>query len=322
MLQLRFRKRLLNDFSLDVSRNSVYLLKYPCSDGKTCSPYETTLPIGAYLLEAWGAQGGNTNKGGVGGKGGYSRGILTLKKETKVFIHIGGQPENTQGQGSEVTIYGGYNGGGSAAETSSCNGGGGGTDFRLNENTLYHRVLVAGGGGGSPASSSYSNYFAGAGGGLEGQASGWGPTTNGGKQYQGGTGGYVGSSGTQGSFGIGGNHGYESAGGGGGWYGGSGSSNNGANIGAAGGSGYVFSSSSYKSSDFKLTSEYYLVNETTIQGTLPFLSPDGLQETGHTGHGAAKITIIHAKSLRRNFCTKKCSPHHPISIAFFMILVS
>ena len=152
MLQLRFRKKLLNDFSLNVSRNSTYLLKYPCSDGKTCSPYETTLPIGTYLLEAWGAQGGNTNQGGVGGKGGYSRGILTLKKETKVFIHIGGQPENTQGQGSEVTIYGGYNGGGSAAETSSCNGGGGGTDFRLNENTLYHRVLVAGGGGGSPSS--------------------------------------------------------------------------------------------------------------------------------------------------------------------------
>ena len=116
MQQLRFRKRLLNDFSLNVSRNSTYLLKYPCSSGKTCSPYETTFPIGTYLLEAWGAQGGNTNLGGVGGKGGYSRGILTLKKETKVFIHIGGQPENTQGDENYVTIYGGYNGGGSAAE--------------------------------------------------------------------------------------------------------------------------------------------------------------------------------------------------------------
>ena len=49
--------------SLNISNSGAsYLLKYPCSSGSDCTFYETTLPKGKYLLETWGAQGGNTDK--------------------------------------------------------------------------------------------------------------------------------------------------------------------------------------------------------------------------------------------------------------------
>jgi hypothetical protein len=281
--------------SNQINRNgSSYLLRYPCSNGSSCTFYETTLPKGIFLFELWGSQGGNTNAGGVGGKGGYSRGILSLTKETRAFIHIGGQPANTPGySGNLMKIYGGYNGGGGSIKDSDCNGGGGGTDIRLNENTLYHRLIVAGGGGGGGYSkTSYPQHYAGAGGGLEGQASGYGPPTNGGKQEKGGEGGYIDNGGTQGSFGLGGNHGGKSAGGGGGWFGGSGSNNSGGTTGGGGGSGYVFISNSYKPEGFKLTNKYYLIEGTTVQGTQNFLSPEGIAETGHIGHGAVRITVL------------------------------
>jgi hypothetical protein len=271
-----------------------YLLLFPCSNGSSCTFYETTLPKGNFLLEVWGSQGGNTNAGGVGGKGGYSRGILRLTKETKAFIHVGGQPANTTGGTSnKVKIYGGYNGGGGSIDRSNCNGGGGGTDIRLKENTLYHRVIVGGGGGSGESCDSVCPQFpAGAGGGFEGEASTYGPSTNGGKQEKGGEGGYAENGGTQGSFGLGGIHEGRSAGGGGGWFGGSGSSNNGENTGGAGGSGYVFNSTSYKPEGFELTNEFYLTEGTTIQGTQEFLSPEGVIEAGHSGHGAVRITVL------------------------------
>jgi hypothetical protein len=299
-----------------INRNgSSYLLKYPCSSGSSCTFYETTLPKGSFLFELWGSQGGNTDAGGVGGKGGYSRGILSLTKETRAFIHIGGQPANSPG--SHTITYGGYNGGGSN-QNSNCNGGGGGTDIRLNENTLYHRLIVAGGGGGGYTSNGYTSFYAGAGGGLEGQASGYGPSTNGGKQEKGGEGGY----GTQGSFGFGGIHGSSSAGGGGGWFGGSGSSNTGANTGGAGGSGYAFNSISYKPEGFKLTSEFYLTEGTTIQGTQNFLSPEGITETGHTGHGAVRITAL-GVSINKPLTIAKCFGYiFPPSSSLILILLS
>jgi hypothetical protein len=293
--------------SLQINRNgSSYLLKYPCSSGSSCTFYETTLPKGIFLLELWGSQGGNTNAGGVGGKGGYSRGILNLTKETKAFIHIGGQPANTTGGVyNYMQIYGGYNGGGGSVQNSDCNGSGGGTDIRLNENTLYHRLIVSGGGGGGYTSTSYTSYYAGAGGGLEGQASGYGPSTNAGKREKGGEGGYIGSGGTHGSFGLGGNHGGRSAGGGGGWFGGGGSSNNAGTTGGGGGSGYVFNSTSYKPEGFKLTSEFYLIEGTTIQGTQLFLSPEGITETGHIGHGSVRITVLRV-SINKQCTYAKC----------------
>jgi hypothetical protein len=287
---------------------SSYILKYPCSSGSSCTFYQTILPQGNFLLEVWGSQGGNTNSGGIGGKGGYSLGILSLTKSTNAFIHIGGQPANTPGRGtcSSARIYGGYNGGGGSIQTSNCNGGGGGTDIRLNENTFYHRVIVAGGGGGGE-SLEYGHYPypAGFGGGLEGNYSGYGPSTIGGKQDRGGEGGYASNGGTQGSFGLGGIHGGNSAGGGGGWFGGSGSSNSAHNTGGGGGSGYVFNSSSYKLSGFKLTSEYYLTGGATIQGSQTFLSPEGVNENGHSGHGAVRITDLEIL-INKQYSKAKC----------------
>lgn len=52
-----------------------------------------TLPKGTYKLECWGAQGGysSSNSGievGMGGKGGYSVGTITLNQKTPIYIYI------------------------------------------------------------------------------------------------------------------------------------------------------------------------------------------------------------------------------------------
>ena len=54
-----------------------------------------TLPKGTYKLECWGAQGGysSSNSGievGMGGKGGYSAGTITLNQKTLIYIYTGG----------------------------------------------------------------------------------------------------------------------------------------------------------------------------------------------------------------------------------------
>lgn len=75
--------------------------------------YQTyTVPAtGTYKLEVWGAQGGYRSSSTYGGKGGYSVGTVTLTKNTKIYIYVGGQG------GTSSTLYsgiraGGYNGGG------------------------------------------------------------------------------------------------------------------------------------------------------------------------------------------------------------------
>lgn len=91
---------------------------------------------GTYTLEAWGAQGGNGNSS-TGGKGGYAKGNITLKKGQTLYIYVGQA-------GSKPT--GGWNGGGSAYNTSLGGGGGGGATFISTENkgissgnTIYYR---------------------------------------------------------------------------------------------------------------------------------------------------------------------------------------
>mgnify|MGYP005806358275 CR=1 FL=1 len=76
--------------------------------------------------------------------------------------------------------------------------------------------------------------------------------------------------------------------GGGGWYGG------GAGYwsGAAGGSGYVLTSSSYKPGGYLLGSQYYMTNAQTIAGNTSFTAPAGGTETGHSGNGYARITLV------------------------------
>lgn len=106
-------------------------------------------------------------------------------------------------------------------------------------------------------------------------------------------------------FGFGGNgvsFGGEHAGaGGGGWYGGSGSYPDGSgddDRGGGGGSGYVYTSSTATNypSGCLLNSSYYLTSASTTAGNTAFTSPTGANETGHTGNGYIRITVIEAKS--------------------------
>ena len=107
---------------------------------------------------------------------------------------------------------------------------------------------------------------------------------------------------TKGSFGRGGPaSNYSCGGGGGGWYGGGGAYDSdpdadGRNGG--GGSGYIYTSSTASNypSGCLLNSSYYLANASTIAGNTAFTSPTGSSETGHTGNGYVRITVIEAKS--------------------------
>lgn len=264
------------------------------------------LPKGQYQLECWGAQGGNgtNNTSQPGGKGGYSKGIITLNKKTNLYLYTGGQGLNgTTYNSNGATTAGGFNGGGSATSVNSRGSGGGGTDIRIAVDSLYARVLVAGGGSGSSGYTSLAGF---AGGGISGKTYNNQDSSNGDSWYGGGgsqtQGGAANTSysnyTTAGSFGQGGNYNsgsntYYGSGGGGGWYGGGGA------IGVGGGgSGYMYTSSSasYYPSDCLLDSSYYLTNATTLAGNAAFTSPTGTSETGHTGNGYIRITVIEASS--------------------------
>ena len=259
---------------------------------------------GTYKLEVWGAQGGYRSSATYGGKGGYSVGTVVLNKKTDVFLYSGGA-------GNTGKTAGGFNGGGHRGKY---NGGGGGSDIRLGQDSLYARAIVAGGGG-SDGSSSRTG---GAGGGTAGQANqGGGYGTNkgpGNTTYSGSSSSTTASSQSTtvtgsttaiyGGFGFGGNgqgpvnNGYGGAGGGG-WYGGSGTqpdSSRDDDKSGAGGSGYVYTSStaSQYPSGCLLDSSMYLTNASTTIGTSSFLSPTGSSETGHSGDGYCRITVIQA----------------------------
>lgn len=247
---------------------------------------------GYYQLEVWGAEGGYRSSDVYGGNGGYSYGTIYLEKGTTLYVYVGGSGAS-----------GGFNGGG--IRSNDYAGGGGGTDFRIETDSLYSRVIVAGGGGSDGATSKTGMY----GGGETG-----GSTT---ESY--GTGGYGGtqtgntwlttttststttSSAAYAGFGFGGNGIYASSGyggaGGGGWYGGSGSvadSSSDDDRGGGGGSGYVYTIDTAVNypDGCLLDSSYYMIDAETIAGNEIFLSPDGEEETGHTGDGYARLTFI------------------------------
>lgn len=241
-----------------------------------------TLPKGTYKLECWGAQGGysSSNSGievGMGGKGGYSAGTITLNQKTLIYIYTGGVG-SISGNGK---ADGGFPNGGSswASSTSEGAGGGGGSsDIRIGTDSLYARVIVAGGGGG---------------GGEDNETGGYGGGETGGTSGSGTPGSQTAPSGY---FGIGGHTSYDGGGGGGGWYGGGACSNysdstnyQGYN---GGGSGYVYTSATaanYPSGNY-VNSSYYLTDAQTIAGNQSFKSPNGTNETGHTGNGFCRIT--------------------------------
>ena len=257
-----------------------------------------TLPKGTYKLECWGAQGGGLQNDSSldtaqGGLGGYSVGILTLSSQTTIYIYVGGKGKSI---GSGLA-EGGFNGGGSAYGSGTGepgNGGGGATDIRISTDSLYSRVIVAGGGGGAGEDS--------------GDRPGFGGGVTGGISSGHGTSATQTSTGTGGVFGRGANTAYDGGAGGGGWYGGgtnggsqtTPTSNDGNDTsGGCGGSGYVYTGSTASNypSGCLLNSSYHLTEAQTIAGDTSFPSPSGTSETGHSGNGYCRITVIECKNV-------------------------
>ena len=263
--------------------------------GYTGAVQSVTLPKGTYKLECWGAQGGNRSQDSASatvtgsGLGGYSIGTLTLTQFITCYIYVGGQGGMSSSTGN-VKVEGGFNGGGFASHESTGepgNGGGGATDVRIAQDSLYARVIVAGGGGGSGEDNETGGY----GGGETGGAGSGNTSLTQASQTSGGTNSF--------GFGLGGNT-YNGGAGGGGWYGGasrysvSSYSTGSDSEGGGGGSGYVYTSSTASNypSGCLLNSSYYLTDAKTIAGNNSFVSPTGTSETGHSGNGYCRITVI------------------------------
>ena len=242
-----------------------------------------TVPVnGTYTLECWGA--GET-------QGGKSQGDYQAPKNQVLYICVGGK--GTEGDRAKIGI-GGYNGGGNGG-TAVVNdkgqplkrgdGGSGATHICLKDGVLkdlktaYENnqlLMVAGGQGGAQYQPICPGLF---GGGTEGGR----PTNTAGTTFKAATQ-FEGFAFGQGQTGRNGtiktqNGGEGNGGGGGGLYGGIAPKDQGnlTNCPGGGGSGYV---------------NPQLVNGETIAGNQSFLSPSGVSETGHAGHGAALITWL------------------------------
>ena len=279
-------------------------------------------------MECWGASGGDPQSSkGIPGKGGYTKGNISLPQNQVLYIFIGGEGgtlTNTNG-----TNYGGYNGGGFSGGTGGTKGristgGGGSTDIRvlvnsskdcLNLSSLRTRIMVAAGGGGCGRgpSDDYSLY-GGYGGGLIG---GTGGTTS--AQWMENVNANTGAGQTStgncsarpqsscpdeyGSFGYAnqtavGDVGY-GGGAGGGWYGGV----KGHGRGGSGGSSFISghtgcnainpSTGAHLGASTTMTINnvnYRFTNTVMKAGNEVMPSPSGGTETGHRGNGYCKIT--------------------------------
>ena len=299
-----------------------------------------TVPkTGTYKIETWGASGNDTASWNTGGEtsvaensyglGGYTNGKISLSKDTKLFVYVGGKNA--------------YNGGGLGEAA-----GGGATDIRIVENNLYSRIIVAAGGGGGLFNDSTKLIQRGSGGGLYGYDAD--AIINSSLSYNGATTGFSGHGGTQvlggltgsygydayevqmdGSFGHGGQHisstdtAYRASGGGGGWYGGGhGRHTKGTWSGGGGGSSYISGHSGCLAVSSSTSTElkngctenstslecsisytgYYFTDTVMIDGAgykwttqkgeytgMP--SHDGTRTiTGNAGNGYARITFI------------------------------
>lgn len=263
---------------------------------------------GKYKIEIWGNQGGNSSY--WGGKGGYTAGNIELTAGDAFKIYVGECDYSSN-------YIEGWNGGGRGGAYYSSPGAGS-IDVRLLHFEGNHsfnvvdvatdsnpfigltgdedtdpRIIVGGGGGGQGANDN-GYRLVGDGGYAGGLIGGQGAKNDnpnggggGGTQTEGGarntaTGNYV-SGLTDGSAGRGGNTatgGTSSGGGGGGWFGGGGATWYSRNTGSGGGGG-----SSHVNSTLFTEIIYKAGNE-------EFTAPDGSNETGHSGPGLVRITLI------------------------------
>ena len=286
---------------------------------------EVTLPKGRYMLQCWGAQGTDSpNANGPGGSykgtgsnGGYSEGVLSINKETVLYVFVGGRC----GVSSEKDkiVNGGWNGGGGCIPLYTegnwgviyaAGQGGGATDIALvssdmtysnymtnrSQESLLSRIIVAGGGGGGAANAYWdpSDPFSFNGGGVSpNNAQGGGIEGMSSSDFCKGT---QSNAGEGGGFGFGGTNSFfaegNAAGGGSGWYGG-GTGITLLHIG--GGSGFVniAANAQYRPSGY---TGLELESGQTIAGNTSFPSVDGGTETGHSGNGYARITAIGGSS--------------------------
>lgn len=282
----------LKSYSFNVDKNKVvakditsdadfyYLARLFSFKGSTES---FTVPVdGTYTLECWGA----------GEKqGGKSKGDYQAPKNQVLYICVGGK--GTEGDRAKIG-EGGYNGGGNGG-TAVINdkgqplkrgdGGSGATHICLEDGVLReletayknNRLLMVAGGQGGAQYPTGSGPF---GGGTEGGR----PTNKAGQTFDAATQskGFafgLGQTGRDGTIKTQ-NGGEGNGGGGGGLYGGYSPQAQGSktNSPGGGGSGYV--------------NKKLLVNSETIAGNQSFLSPSGVSETGHAGHGAALISWL------------------------------
>lgn len=247
------------------------------------------VPInGIYKIELWGASGGGTMT--MSGKGGYTISNYALDTDDELFIYVGGQGSISQ---TSTAAIGGFNGGGNSGTsvTNFAGSGGGASDIRLNTDSLETRILVAGGGGGGGSrNDSTIACNGGYGGGLTAgigvctapsYIGGAGSPTAGGAAATYTTNIDLANIATAGASGIGGNGAsyasgeltYAAGGGGGGYYGGGG----GARYGGGGGGSSLCGGISCSISN----------------GNDIFTTTNGKgYETGHTGNGYVKITLV------------------------------
>ena len=278
-------------------------------------------------MECWGAQGGDPKTGkNTPGKGGYTKGTISLLKGQTLYIFVGGEGSvSNKTQGTNVGGYngGGYSGGSGGPSMIVSTGGGGSTDIRvsvnsskacLNLSSLRTRIMVAAGGGGSGTYTAYLIY-GGYGGGLIG-GNGNSTSDDYGVSANANTGGGQTSTGScarrpqsdypndYGAFGYANqtvvptNDGY-GGGGGGGWYGGV----KGHGRGGSGGSSFISghtgcnainpSTGAHLGASTTMTINnvnYRFTNTVMKAGNESMPSPTGGTETGHSGNGYCKIT--------------------------------
>jgi hypothetical protein len=202
--------------------------------------YQWTVPYnGSYIIETYGAQGGNGNNGSVGGKGTRMKGTFVLTAGTVLKILVGQKaPTGTSGSN------GGGGGGGTFVTTSAnspliISGGGGGGDYR--QNNGYDASVGTAGIQGSNSSNVIANNGTGGSAGYNYTGGGGGLNSNGNmdnNNYGGASfvNGGVGGQGTYSPGGFGGGGGVQHGGGGGGGY--SGGNGGGSNFQGGGGGSY------------------------------------------------------------------------------------